>query len=527
MAGRNRSNMAGLLKKLFLALLLFAAAFPAAAQDASADNQNLLAVLTETYPENPMIGETWIFNILIDHPDTNDVTVDAPRFPQSMRFERMRTGTLFYGHAAAGPENDITGSRWTHIEYSFSLRSAGTFTLEPFVISAGDRRGATNPFTLRVAAGPGASAAARPLPFLRWENTAVSFISGLESELTLALHNWDTAKPLPRSLLQGRVPEGFVMEELPFTGAAGDTVIRYPIRVIALETGRLVFGPLSVQVEDENLVIPELNIPVIANPRPVPADISASIPWEETPPEVHLQEVPLTESHYIPFQESIRDVFPLFRKAYSELVTEAQSLWDQGLRAQALALVRANERDSLLGPSFISIRRTMENAAGLTETGDENWRFPFRLILITGGLFFVLFSGWALIKNISKQKNSSRRTDPLFPEKTYKQQDNTSLVTFNPLKGLIYIISQLVLAGVGAVLIHAGLAGFFGNKEAGRYAVLSHQAEAFRVPGSTAGHALFAEGQAVRIFSSASSWSFVESAGGKSGWVETGALIIY
>ena len=486
--------MAGLLKKLAVpklivaALVLYATAFPAIAQDAP------LNVLTETYPDNPQAGEPWTFTIMIDHPNTRDVIVEAPRFPESMHLERVRSGTWFAGNISPGFEDNNSGSRWTYIEYLFYLRSAGTIILEPFVISVGERSGTTSRLTLMVREMPGT--VVRPLPYFRWEHTSSSFVSGIESEIILALYNWDPAKPQPRSLLQGRIPERFIMEEQPSVYDTTDTVIRYPIRIIPLDSTNFIFSPLNIQIEGESLLIPELFVPVLANPRPAQAmdNTSFSQDEHEALQEVPLQEASLIESHNIPFMESSQDVFPLFRKAYAEHAAQAQSLWENGSRAKALALVRSNERDSPFGPSFILLRRAMEEAIGLSGTENESWSFPFRLAFIIGGLFLLLVS---------------------------------CLVTFRSFKGLIYIILQLVTAGLGAVLIYAGVAGFFSNNETSHSAVLN-QTEAFRVPDSAgAVSTQFKEGQAVRILSTASSWRFVESADGSSGWVEAEVLFVY
>ena len=503
MAGRNRPNMAGLLKlKVFV--LLFFIAFPLTAQDTS------LGINTETYPDNPQAGQTWTLTIMVDHPNTQDVIVQAPRLPESIQLERVRSGTWFLGHAVPGSEEDVGSSVWTYIEYLFYLRQAGNFTLEPFSVSVGSRSAATSRFLLRVA--DMTDTAARPLPYLRWENTFSFFISGIESEIILALHNWDNAKPQPRSIFQGRVLERFIMEEQPSIYSTTDAVIRYPIRIIPLDTLDFSFGPLRTYIEGETLEIPSLFIPVLENSGAVRIIDNVSASKDEALHEALLLDAYVHERDHIPFIQSSQDVFPLFRKAYGNITVKAQDLWEQGLHAQALALVRSKERDTAFGPSFILLRRTMEQAIGLSDTKDENWSFPYYLSFIIGGLFFVLLFCRMLYR-------SFRHNNRAVPDE--------SLVTFYPLKGFIHIIIKIITAGIGAVLIYAGLAGFFGNKEAGRSAVLTYT-DAFRVPDSAGAiSSQFEEGQAVRILSSASSWSFVESADGRSGWVEAEAIIVY
>ncbi|MCL2834417.1 MAG: hypothetical protein FWD78_14695, partial [Treponema sp.] len=222
-----------------------------------------LKLQTTSSPASPVEGGNWVFTIFADHPVPEEVNVQPPQFPQGMVLERVRTSIRFIKPQAAANVPAPEPEMWTSLEYLFSLKSSGAFTLGAFSVSAGIKKGVTSPVTFRVTSP--VQPAAGITPAVRWEKIPASLVQGQKAEITLALQNWDTSKPAPRSLLRGMVPAGFILEELPFTGPGSDKIIRYPIVIIALETDNFTFNPLTVQVEGVNLQIPKISIQVTQN----------------------------------------------------------------------------------------------------------------------------------------------------------------------------------------------------------------------------------------------------------------------
>ena len=326
-------------------------------------------------------------------------------------------------------------------------------------------------------------------PSFRWERVPASLTQGRATELSLVLVNWDFSRPIPRNLFGGRIPEKVIMEELPFSRE--DTLIRYPIKIIPLEEGSFIFGPLSVQLGGLRLEIPRLSLPVAA--LPVTEAPALSTDCESIISEYEAEEILFPDGD-IPFPQEQGMVLPFFRTEYNRIISQTRELWEEGRRPEALALIRMHERDSLSGPFLVPLRRDMEMKLGLTFTADEAWRiwnlraFPWIILAILLPCLMVFFR-----KKI--------RSFILKPNKN--------------------LIPLAALGGLGIILLFTGLGLYFGGLLGiqSRSAVLERTA-AYRVPETTGTVLLiFDEGQPVRILSSTGPWIYAESIDGRSGWV--------
>ena len=462
-------------------------------------DQNALIIETSGIPDNPSAGGNWTLTIMVDHPVTHEVLVRPPRFPESFILERVRTESRLLrqaGDAAALTES----SRWTAVEFLFTVQSAGSFTIAPFAVEAGTKQAVTDAIAIRVTPAPAAAGPA--LPFMRWDNTPSVLTVGIQAELTLALHNWDRSKPLPGSLLQGRVPEKFILEESAPVDAG---VIRYQLRIIPLEAVDFDLGPLSVIGEGIIIQIPRITIPVTGNPDRTGSSTAHNTAYSGT--EAVGTEKFAVEANteiFIPFPDTEKKVFILYRPFYEGIVIQARSLWEEGFRAEALALVRRNERDSVLGPSFMAIRSAMERSAGLEITNNEKWRFT-GIIAWAVLLLIIITVTFCFVKGFKYGGN---------------QKSKAIIALFS---------SQRLIGMAAAVLILLLLASLYTilMAPAAASAVLK-ESSAFRVPDIN-GTLLyvFDEGQPVKITTEAASWFFVETADNRSGWVPAEAVIAY
>jgi hypothetical protein len=289
------------------------------------------------------------------------------------------------------------------------------------------------------------------------------------------------------------------MEELPFDGAGADGIIRYRFRFIPLEGDALVLDPLVIQAEGISLEIPRLNIaltPSAAAQAPAAVANQSAV----SPPVI----VENDEIEKPAFPELSEDVFPLFRREYEKIAGNVRILWEDGRYADALALIRKSERDSLSGLALAPLRRNLEQSLGLSFTEDERWRpwhvpaFPWLVvILLAAGVFVLTKSVWKISVTSQAQRG-------------YKK------VTLLVIAGGLIIF--LLLGGAGERMRGAG---------GGRTAVLEKTA-AYRVPESGgAVNARFSEGQPVDIRSTRGEWVYAESMDGRSGWVPSAAVIPY
>ena len=449
-----------------------------ASQTAAQSAEDVLKLQTTGVPANPAAGTYWTYTILVDHPVTQEVIVRPPAFPQSMNLERVITSPRLIRK-----EGEEQPERWTAIEFLFSLRSAGTFTLNSFQITAAHKRNTTDPLTLRITAAP--NQGRRAAPVFRWERIPASLTSGTETELILALSNWDPSKPVPGHLFRGRIPEKFIMEEMPFLNPGTDQIIRYPVKIIALETGALNFGPLRIQIEGENIEIPRLNIQVIRNPEKPhqgnPVDESADIEIQDIPPFKEIIEFQFDKF----FGEN---VFPLFRREYAKIIILAEELWTQGNYAGALAFIRANERDRFFGPSLKTFRGEMEESLGIVYSFNETWKF--RNYIIIGIVLTVTF----------------------FIIKGYKIKSKNHFIA---------VLGGFAAANLIVIFI------VFGYSGSSQTAVLE-RTDIFRVPDSTGAIiGVFDEGQPAAVRAMPGEWRLVETEDGRQGWVPADNVLIY
>ncbi|MCL2478141.1 MAG: hypothetical protein FWF22_01470 [Treponema sp.] len=508
---RFKSGLAGLLKFIKpaeLFLFLFAAAISAYA----ADSTSVLRLQTLSAPGNPVVGGTWTLTILADYPVTTEVNIAIPVFPSAMQLERVRTSLrLIKPQGAAGSSSSAEPEFWTAVEYLFTMESPGIFTLGPFNVSAGNKKGVTAAVTVRVT--DPAQPSRRSPPVVRWEKTPPSLVQGQKTELTLALVNWDPAKPVPNSIFRGRAPQNFIMEELPHTGPGSDNIIRYPIMVIALDADNFSFGPFTIQTGGETLQIPALKIPVVKTTEQTVGSPAAGVTETTIQTENSTDsEIPGTVVPFPPAGELPSVLNGLFAKGYEKIMGEAQLLWNSGSYAGALALVRKNERDSAAGPAYAPVRREMEAALDLANTPDEDWRF-WQLPLMILAIIIILI----VLVRIIFRKNSANKSEGLFTGQK---------VTLRHLAGFKNIIVFAALGGAAIVFLSIGVAGFY-TDSASRDAVLL-ETDAYRVPDvSGAVNSRLSEGQPVKIRSAAGSWTLIDTMDGRSGWVLTEAVIPY
>lgn len=484
---RIRFRQSGLLGFLLIFLLCVPVLWP------QEEDSEKLTLQTASTPASPITGGTWTFTVLADYPNAQELIVQPPQFPSNLVLERVRTD-LRVRRTESSDQSE--NSRWTAVEYLFTVKAPGTITIGSFEVKAGSREAATPAFTLRIQEAP------RPKPVppaFKWEKIPAALIAGQQEEISLVLSNWDMTKAIPRNIFGGKVPENFILEELPFTGPGEDNLIYYPVRIIALTGERLQMGPLSVQFEGGNLEIPRLNLPVtVSSVVPLPGAIPEEIPLLTSPDREEIIDPAIP----VPFPQDDEKVFPLIRKEYEGIVTELRGLWEQGHYAQALAEIRRHERDSFSGPSLIFLRRKMEESLGLSLTWDESWHpwnfpaFPWIILVL------LAVSAWGILK---------------------------IRVTSRFLKGYKNVVVFLILGGLGIFLLIFGLGSRLKTAPgfSGPSAVLERTA-ARRVPDQTGViSAQYSEGQPVKIRSSPGQWVFAESMDGRSGWVPVEAVISY
>jgi len=216
-----------------------------------------------------------------------------------------------------------------------------------------------------------------------------------------------------------------------------------------------------------------------------------------------------------PFPETRETVFFLLQDEYDRIIGAVRALWEENRRAQALAEIRRNERDSLSGPFLISLRREMEQAMGLGFTEEERWR-PLRVPLFVW-LFFGLVVPLAGVFLLVFRPRLGNRRNPL------KDQSSSRRGSF---RNVIILILSI---GLALIFLEEGWGRVSMRRlsSTGRTAVLE-STPAYRVPdvmGTV--NARFGEGQPVFVSAYHLDWYYAESPDGRSGWVPREAVINY
>jgi hypothetical protein len=396
----------------------------------------------------------------------------------------------------AGPAPEPT--RWTAVEFLFTAAAAGNITLQAFEVSVPGKTAYVGPISIRVYEEKNNKSR---LPVFAWENPPASLVLGEAGQINLALSNWNPRHKAPENFLHGKGLENAIVEELPFS-ALGN-IIRYQFTIIPLSGEVLNIEAHSFSSGGLSLSVPRLSIALQKPP------VSPPVPEAEAfPPGEAAAEEPAAGQNSggrSAGQDAIfpgpgGGVFPLIRGDYRRIVQESQALWNEGRRAEALAFLRRNERDSLPGPALAPLRREAEKRLGLSLTDDEAWQL-WKTHAFTGLCVFLLIGAGVLF---------------------YKFR--VTLGRFNGYRSIFYLIIPGVLA---ILLVLGGITDFFGSRGRRRSAVLE-AANAYRVPETGGGvNWFFSEGQPVDIRSSEGGWVYAETADGRAGWVQVEKVIFY
>jgi len=481
-------------KQLFraglLGLLIFVFIVPSShLGELRADEGEALEVLIETSPANPVVNSLWSVYVLVKHPSPREVSVEPPRFPSSLALERVR----------AEARTTAQGERWTRVEFLFTPLRADTVTLEPFDVKTplGRALSAAVNVTIREE-----TARRRYEPRFRWQGRAASVSTGRKTELLLELVNWDPMKTVPQGFFQGKAPANAILEESMPLEEGG--VYRYTISVIPLENNAVKIGPISFRYDIYALTIPEITVPVVpAGRQQVISGERAAAPQNNDP----MNDVPPP-----PFPSGREKVFSLFQGEYDEIKAKARSLWEENHRAEALAEIRRNERDSLFGPYLVPLRMEIEKVLGLGFTENERWhplKIPLTVWAISG--FLIFLTGVFLFV--------------FHPKRRIKWKS----AVFHRGNNFFTIIVLIFAATLGFIFLEESVSRFsFGSSgSTGKTGVLK-ETQGYRIPDyKGAISEKFFDGQPATIGDYRGDWCFAETPDGRSGWVPREAVIPY
>jgi hypothetical protein len=440
--------------------------------------QEDLKILFEFSPDAVVQDEPFAINLLVNHPDPNEIYVNPPDFAGAFRIERMLTDVRMMLGAPR------SGEQWTAFEFLLVAGEPGAKELGPFEVTVQEKTKTTNPMIVNVQEA-------------RRKNVNIGFvwagqngrtkiqnyvIQGGVCEAVLRVINRENGKLYPEFPVQIEAPENAIVEKITPSKKDYDDGIVLRLRIIPLNEQPVMIKPQSVIYEKSHIEIPPLTInvrPVIKPEKIEPIETPSVEPETDAEPETRVRVKPVSFS--LPSGAN-----RFFRGEAAARIAEAGELWAKKDYAGAIALLRHGEM-TLFGAGFIrNVRTACEDALGLPPGPNETW-LPRKPLLIV----LVLFTAAFIILFCVRKKT---RVPPSL------------------------LLTSLFLS-VSACLALSFLYSYEKDK-----AVLKN-CEAYPIPedgGKTT--VFFMEGEPVHIRSQSDSWVYVESSRPdileKSGWVK-------
>jgi hypothetical protein len=392
----------GKMKKVRLLLLSFL--LPLAVLSAQEDenenegeveNERSVRVLVRHSQVPPVVGTTWTLTLFIDHGEPKEVDVIAPPFEEdTIFFDHMlkslrlvASGELpgediaLSGPTAHGPRPTVppTYERWTATEFNFTLNSTGTVSFDSFTVITPRGEVQTEPFEINITR-PQETVEKANYRF-SWQGVPRELKIGESAVISLSFTGLNRATPAPSIPLPEygqfipTLPLGHILEFIPISTEERRTGLALRIRIIAVTAVPFILDRRTMTHGNTTFEIPSLRIPV-SRPAVALADANETDHIHSPLPTPH-SPLPLP-----PFPSTGNAAF-VNNRLYTRYSTECENIfntaknhWERGNLADALAVLRRNEREHDAGRLIAVIRREAERVLGFTGTNDEKKNNP-------------------------------------------------------------------------------------------------------------------------------------------------------
>ncbi|GMO45559.1 MAG: hypothetical protein Ta2B_26650 [Termitinemataceae bacterium] len=496
----------------------------AAASDSKAPKGPQIDVYAELSSQEIEQNVPFAITVMVNHPNPVEVRVQPPDFEDNFSMDRIRTEIVLLKN-----KDGIT-ERWTSVEFLLNPLTAGNKYLGSFEVSIPGRTAATK--RMRLFVNDEKSIKSGRLQWIgseTWRSPPTSIMVGNMAEAALRLPDGQKGKIAPKQLpLRIEAPQNAVIEDLPVSASDIAAGIYFRIRILPLDEKEVRIAAHNFRFEGRTLSVPALNIKVLAANYESNGKNTASIVSADTyagqqtdifvedesdvnniPPLADLQinnelnRTPLAGeglSGKIPFPafKILSNTF--FQKTLQTTAVNAKKLWDEQKYGESVAVLRKAERETLYGRVLTPLREKLEAALLLSDMPAENWHPRFLVIisfvLSIISVSMILFYFWLRIQN-------------KYEKYIAKIFTNTSVLVI----WIVFICS---------------LAVFFVMVPKNNNEVILKSTAAGTVPEFTQESDIyFFEGEKANARLKTDEWVYVESASGKTGWVETGKVVFY
>ena len=448
--------------------------------------QDDFKIFLEFLPDSVTQNEAFTVNLVVSHPNPEEVYVRAPDFNGAFRMERMHTGVRLV--------RDITQSneKYTVFEFLLIPDKAGLQEIGAFEVGVFGKTRMSSP--MRVHVLPEEEGFDARLVWLGRDgrgSDGASVRIGEVYETALRIVSWGKGRPYPETFAPPiEAPENAIVEKIPLSKNDSGTGIVLRLRIVPLDGKTVSINAQGLEYEKSRIGIPELTIKVL----PAAAEFTVT----ESPETLTAKKEDTDISRRVgpvSFSGMTGDdkkTIAVFRRGPDGCIAEAERFWGEGEYAAALAVLRSGEMRLTAASAVRRVRIACENALRLPSGANEP-RLPRGTVLFVLALSAAAF---AVLFSVRKR----------------------------------IFIPAFLLSAIIFVFLFDLAALFFSYSYEKNRAVLKYCA-AYPIPEEDAGAAFFfMEGEAVNIRSKSGSWFFVvraESGGPeKSGWIKKEDAVI-
>ena len=442
--------------------------------------QDDFKILLEFLPDSVIQNEAFTINLVVSHPNPEEIYLRPPDFNEVFRMERMRTGVRLVREIAQNNE------QYTVFEFLLIPDRTGLQEIGAFEVEVLGKTRTTSPITVYVQ--PEVEGFNARLVWLDRDGRGVAADSariGEVYETALRIVSWEKDMPYPETFAAPiEAPENAIVEEIPLSKNDRGAGIVLRLRIVPLDGKTVSINTRSIEYEKAQIEIPELTIKVL----PAAGEFTVVKPEKTLAAKEEYTEAALQVGavSFSGMMDNNKKIIAAFRRGPDDCIAEAERIWGGGGYAAALAVLRRGEMTLSVAATVRQVRTACEDALHLPSGAGEPW-------LPRGPILFVLalsLAAFAVLFFVRKK----------------------------------ILISAFSFSAILFVCLLDLAALFFSCSYEKNRAVLKYCA-AYPIPEEDSGTvSFFMEGQAVNIRSKSGSWFFVVSAesGGleKSGWIK-------